>query len=431
MPASARRQVFLAGDGSRLAGGKSGHAAANLREKALLVGGKTFEALQQDLQERAVLKSASKLREAIQHLCFYETDPALMQTMVNLIVHGNISAADKEGRAVLRLAHYFVSSLPPPTALAPMHVKVVGKQLGDKHVGRRVQALRTLSVKAADPDVRTDLQHLVREVLVGIGNPNSNARNRKDAVEHACMQYACMAAIRQRPAQLLLDHNYLPASSMRAAQRGGRETQLERNVLEGVLYATGCLDSVGARHAVALLQEAAQQDAVAVAQFVESNEGDINLFDPLAKVYFIRLCDQLARHPLLSPEQREGFLQRLMRRLASPTAREFLEATKWLLLHHRAQLNAPQQQAITGRFEALLDCAGRLELPLPTFHAVCRVVKGVARALVTIPPGRDRQVRGLPVVDTRSGGGGREFDNQSGAGICGWPERTVAVVASR
>ena len=58
--------------------------------------------------------------------------------------------------------------------------------------------------------------------------------------------------------------------------------------------------------------QAAQQDAPAVAQFVESNEGDMNLFDPLAKIYFIRLCDQLARHTSLGPEQRESFLKRLM-----------------------------------------------------------------------------------------------------------------------
>jgi len=166
-----------------------------MQHKAKLVCGKTFEALLQDLQEKAVLKSSKQLSEAIQHLCFFEADPALLQTMVNLIVHGNIQSGDREGRVVLRLAHYFASSLPPvrhffslfprafracfrefflifarfcccqPSTLANMQTKVVAKQVAHKQLNRRLIALRTLSVAASDSDVRTDLQKLIQSVL--------------------------------------------------------------------------------------------------------------------------------------------------------------------------------------------------------------------------------------------------------------------------
>ena len=138
---------------SRLEGGLAGHASATMQHKAMLVCGKTFEALLQDLQEKAVLKSSKQLSEAIQHLCFFDADPALLQTMVNLIVHGNIQSGDREGRVVLRLAHYFASSLPPPSTLANMQTKVVAKQVAHKQLNRRLIALRTLSVAASDSDV--------------------------------------------------------------------------------------------------------------------------------------------------------------------------------------------------------------------------------------------------------------------------------------
>ena len=269
--------MSFVGESRLLVGGTlSGHAPHNLRHKALEVCGKSFEALLRDLQEKAVHKSSGKLRNAIQHLCFFDADPALLQTMVNLIAHGNINASDKEGRVVLRLAHYFASSLPPPSTLATMQTKVVAKEVAHRQLSRRVFALRTLSVSSADSDVRTDLQGLVREILAGVHHAvqTGGARSRtKDAVEHACLQHACMAAIRQRPQQLLLDHAaYLPSSStlssLRSGAGGGRARHLDRAVVDGVLYATGCADPVGARHAVALLREVADEDAEAVAAFV-------------------------------------------------------------------------------------------------------------------------------------------------------------------
>lgn len=192
---------------SRLEGGLAGHASANMQHKAMLVCGKTFEALLQDVQEKgAVLKSAKQLREAIQHLCFFDADPALLQTMVNLILHGNIQSNDKDGRVVLRLAHYFVSSLPPQMKLANMQMKaLLAKQVTHKQLNRRLIALRTLSVAASDSDVRTDLQKTIQSVLASIDDQaTAGALSRNDAVTNACMQYACMAAIRQRPSQLLL-----------------------------------------------------------------------------------------------------------------------------------------------------------------------------------------------------------------------------------
>jgi len=190
---------------SRLEGGLAGHASDNMQRKAILSCGKTLEALLHALQEKAVLKSSKQLSEVIQHLCFFDADPALLQTMVNLIVHGNIQSSDKDGRLVLRLAHYFASSLPPPTTLANMQTKVVAKQVQHKQLNRRLIALRTLSVAASDSDVRTDVQKLVQSVLKQVDSQaTAGALSRNDAVTNACMQYACMAAIRQRPSQLLL-----------------------------------------------------------------------------------------------------------------------------------------------------------------------------------------------------------------------------------
>ena len=316
---------------SRLEGGLAGHASANMQTKAMLVCGKTFEALLQDLQEKAVGKSTGKLSETIQHLCFFDADPALLQTMVNLIVHGNVQSGDREGRVVLRLAHYFASSL--PSTLANMQTKVVAKQIAHKHLNRRVIALRTLAVAASDSDVRTDLQKLIQSVLATVAQQaTAGGLSRKDAVSHALMQYAAIAAVRQRPEQLLLDHTAVIQQSLRSA--GARTaSQLDRVVLDGVLRAAAsCADPVGARHAVALMHEAAQDDAPTVADFVHEHEDQIKtrLTDPLAKVYFVRLCDGLARHSALPPEQREHFLQRLMA-MADPssTTREFLSSTQW------------------------------------------------------------------------------------------------------
>ena len=159
------------------------------------------------LQEKgAVMKSAKQLSEAIQHLCFFDADPALLQTMVNLILHNNIPSSDKDGRLVLRLAHYFASSLPPQTKLANMQMKgLLAKQVVHKQLNRRLIALRTLSVAASDSDVRTDLQKHIQFVLNSVeSQAAAGTLSRNDAVTNACLQYACMAAIRQRPAQLLL-----------------------------------------------------------------------------------------------------------------------------------------------------------------------------------------------------------------------------------
>jgi len=203
--ASDRPVAFLCD--SRLEGGLAGHASANMQRKAMLVCGKTFEALLQDLQEKgAVLKSSKQLSEAIQHLCFFDADPALLQTMVNLIMHGNIQSSDKDGRLVLRLAHYFAANLPPQTKLANMQMKaLLAKQVAHKQLNRKVIALRTLSVAASDSDVRTDLQKHIQLVLNDVeSKAMAGALSRNDTVTNACMQYACMAAIRQRPSQLLL-----------------------------------------------------------------------------------------------------------------------------------------------------------------------------------------------------------------------------------
>ena len=59
---------------SRLQGGRAGHAPENLKQKALMQCGKSFEALLQDLQEKAVLKNSNRLKDAIQNLCFFDTD---------------------------------------------------------------------------------------------------------------------------------------------------------------------------------------------------------------------------------------------------------------------------------------------------------------------------------------------------------------------
>ena len=153
-----------------------------------------------------MMKSAKQLSEAIQHLCFFDADPALLQTMVNLILHNNIQSSDKDGRLVLRLAHYFASSLPPQTKLANMQMKgLLAKQVVHKQLNRRLIALRTLSVAASDSDVRTDLQKHIQSVLNSVeSQAAAGAQSRNDAVTNACLQYACMAAIRQRPSQLLL-----------------------------------------------------------------------------------------------------------------------------------------------------------------------------------------------------------------------------------
>jgi hypothetical protein len=65
-----------------------------------------------DLQEKAVLKSSGKLCERIQHLCFFDADPELLQTMVNLIENkgrlANLSTRFVVGRAAnLKLSHAF------------------------------------------------------------------------------------------------------------------------------------------------------------------------------------------------------------------------------------------------------------------------------------------------------------------------------------
>jgi hypothetical protein len=398
---SARRVAFI--NTSRLEGGLSGHASDAMQHKAMLVCGKTFETLLQDLQEKAVLKSSKQLSEAIQHLCFFDADPALLQTMVNLIVHGNIQSSDREGRVVLRLAHYFASSLPPPSTLANMQTKVVAKQVTHKQLNRRLIALRTLSVAASDSDVRTDLQKLIQSVLNGVeAQATAGTLSRKDAVSNACMQYASMAAIRQRPSQLLLDHGFLRSTQVRSGSTEHTASQLDRVILAGILRAAAtCPDPVGARHAVALMVEAAADDPAAIADFMQSHNFYPLLTDPLAKVYFVKLCDGLAQNASLPPERREHFLQHLMGMTSRQTPdREFLQATQWLLRHHWPSLNAPQQQAIATRLEALIARAQGGGCNRPLLHATCRTIALVAQTLSTIPSGRDRQIEFQQMLQT-------------------------------
>jgi hypothetical protein len=402
VPIASDRPVAFLCD-SRLEGGLAGHASANMQRKAMLVCGKTFEALLQDLQEKgAVLKSSKQLSEAIQHLCFFDADPALLQTMVNLIMHGNIQSSDKDGRLVLRLAHYFASNLPPQTKLANMQMKaLLAKQVVHKQVNRRLIALRTLSVAASDSDVRTDLQKHIQSVLNDVeSQATSGAQSRNDAVTNACMQYACMAAIRQRPSQLLLDHGFQRAS----AQSAGQASQLDSIVLTGILRAAATArDPVGARHGVALMLKAAEDDPIRIAKFVRECDDHFHsrLTDPLAKVYYIRLCDGLATNSSLLPEQREHFLQKLMSMTSPQTPdREFLQSTQWLLQNHWPSLHAPQQQAIASRLEALIAQAQDGRLNRPMLHATCRTISLVARTLSTIPSGRDRQMEFQQMLQT-------------------------------
>ena len=55
--------------------------------------------------------------------------------MVNLICNKSINSADKEGRVVLRLAHYFASSLRPPATMNSLQSKEIAKQVRNNPPG--------------------------------------------------------------------------------------------------------------------------------------------------------------------------------------------------------------------------------------------------------------------------------------------------------
>ena len=75
---------------------------------------------------------------------------------------------------------------------------------------------------------------------------------------------------------------------------------------------------------------AAEDDPSTIADFVRGHNFYPRLTDPLAKVYFVRLCNGLARNANLPPEQREHFLQQLMAMTSPQTSdREFLQSTQW------------------------------------------------------------------------------------------------------
>jgi hypothetical protein len=78
----------------------------------------------------------------------------------------------------------------------------------------------------------------------------------------------------------------------------GLASQLDGVVLNGILRAAATArDPVGARHGVALMFKAAEDDPGKIAEFLRGCEDHFypRLTDPLAKVYYIRLCDGLAR----------------------------------------------------------------------------------------------------------------------------------------
>ena len=77
----------------------------------------------------------------------------------------------------------------------------------------------------------------------------------------------------------------------------GQAAQLDSIVLSGVLRAAATArDPVGARHGVALMLKAAEDDPKRIADFVRGCDDQLHsrLTDPLAKVYYIRLCNGLA-----------------------------------------------------------------------------------------------------------------------------------------
>eukprot|EP01052_Picozoa_sp_SAG31_P043259 SAG31_NODE_7150_length_1773_cov_1.688172_1_plen_79_part_00 len=66
---------------SRLSGGLEGNATFTLRGVAKVAAGKTFEDLARELQARSTESrvSARVLREAMQTLCFFESEPLILQ----------------------------------------------------------------------------------------------------------------------------------------------------------------------------------------------------------------------------------------------------------------------------------------------------------------------------------------------------------------
>ena len=77
----------------------------------------------------------------------------------------------------------------------------------------------------------------------------------------------------------------------------GQASKLDAIVLSGILRAAvTARDPVGARHGVALMVTAAEDDPVRIANFLRGCEKQLHsrLTDPLAKIYYIRLCDALA-----------------------------------------------------------------------------------------------------------------------------------------
>lgn len=90
----------------------------------------------------------------------------------------------------------------------------------------------------------------------------------------------------------LADHGFRLSSV-----QGEQVSQLDPTVLNGIrLAAYDGRDPVGARHGIALMLKAAEDDPVQIASFLRGREDGYcaRLIDPLAKVYWVRLIDALA-----------------------------------------------------------------------------------------------------------------------------------------
>ena len=139
--------------------------------------------------------------------------------MVNIVASG-INPTEREGRTVLRLAHLFISSLPPPHALSNMQAQILAKQVMHKQFNRRIVALRTLSVAAADADVRTELLKAIVEIFGTVAPDKAESaqgsRKKERDVERACLQYGACSALRQREGLLLLSDDARRDNKVRA-----------------------------------------------------------------------------------------------------------------------------------------------------------------------------------------------------------------------
>eukprot|EP01052_Picozoa_sp_SAG31_P053733 SAG31_NODE_13925_length_837_cov_1.112466_1_plen_176_part_00 len=158
-----------------------------------------------------------------------------------------------------------------------------------------------------------DLLQTLNDVLNEIHGSAKAARGSKRdaaAVERACMQYAALAALCQRPALLVRPPN-------------------ERNntILRGVLEAMICIDPAGSRHAVALLCQYAESSRPAELARLLARQPRQHFRDALARAYHARLCHTLAASPAVELEQRSHYLQTLTAEAAGG------ESTSSILVH--------------------------------------------------------------------------------------------------